>query len=320
MRKAIVVALAGMAWFAAAQAQTYPSRPITVVVPYSPGTGIDIVARTIGPKLSERWDQPVVVENRPGASGNIGADLVAKAQPNGYTMMVTVITFAMTPSLYKNIPYDPIKDFTPVAEVATGSMALAVNPSVLPVNSLKELIAQAKADPGKLNYASPGNGTPQHLGMELLKQRLGIDIVHVPYKGAAGAVTDLIGGQVPIAYLPVHTAAPHVKSGKLRLLGIAGEKRSVFAPDTPSFKEIGFADMDIELWYGVFGPAGLPREIVQRWNQELASILGLPEVKESMLKQGLVAAYGKPEELAALVKTDVARWKEVVRKAGIKPD
>jgi tripartite-type tricarboxylate transporter receptor subunit TctC len=303
-----------------AAAQSYPSRPITLVVPYSPGTGIDIVARTIGPKITERWGQPVVIDNKPGNSGNIGAHAVANARPDGHTLMVTVITFAMTPALTKTLPYDPINDFTPIAEVATGAMALAVNPTKLAVTSVAELIAYAKSHPAQLNYASPGNGTPQHLAVELFKQRQGVDIVHVPYKGAAGAMTDLIGGQVELAYLPVHTALPHAQSGKLRILAVAGDKRSVLAPDAPSFKELGFDNMDIELWYGIFGPAKLPLEITDKWQRELTAVLALPDVKEGLMRQGLVPMFAPSAELGALMKADVARWRTVVDRAGIQPD
>jgi tripartite-type tricarboxylate transporter receptor subunit TctC len=234
--------------------------------------------------------------------------------------MTTVVTFAMTPALTRALPYDPIKDFTPIAEVATGSMALAVNPAKLPVKSLAELIAAARERPGKLNYASPGNGTPQHLGMELLKQRVDVDIVHVPYKGSAGMMQDLIGGQVEIAYLPVHTALPFVAAGKLRILGVASNKRSILAPDAPSFKELGYDNMDIELWYGIYGPAGLPSEIVAKWSGELAAALELKDVKDVLLTQGLTPSFAPAEALGALTRNEIARWRSVVEKAGIQPD
>jgi tripartite-type tricarboxylate transporter receptor subunit TctC len=301
-------------------AEPYPSRPITMIVPYTPGSGIDIVARTLGPKLTERWGQPIVVDNRPGNSGNIGAHAVATAPPTGYSLMTTVITFAMTPALTRQLPYDPVADFTPVAEVATGSLAFAVNPTKLPVKSLAELIAAAKAKPGQLNYASPGNGTPQHLGMELFKQRLGLDIVHVPYKGAAGAVSDLVGGQVEIALLPVHTALPFATTGQLRILAVAGDKRSILAPTAPSFRELGYDNMDIELWYGIFGPAKLPDDVVATWTRALADVLELADVKHGLMQQGLVPSFAPSGALAALVQTDVKRWRTVVEKAGIQPD
>ncbi len=305
---------------AAAQAESYPERPVTMIVPYTPGTGIDIVARTLGPKISERWGQAIVVDNRPGASGNIGAQAVAAAPPTGYTLMTTVVTFAMTPALSRQLPYDPIACFTPIAQVATGSMALAVNPAKLAVKTMPELVEAAKARPGTLNYASPGNGTPQHLGMELLKQRLGLDIVHVPYKGAAGAMNDLIAGQVELAYLPVHTALPFAADGRLRILAVAGNKRSILAPEQPSFKELGYDNMDIELWYGIFGPANLPAEVVRRWEGVIAGVLGLEDVKETLLKQGLAPSFASSTSMAATMASDVARWREVVEKAGIQPD
>lgn len=310
--------IAALAFPVLASAQAYPSRPITFVVPYTPGTGIDIIARTVGPKLSERWGQPVVVDNKPGASGNIGASMVAKAQPDGYTMMVTVNTFTMTPALYKSIPYDPVKDFTPVARATNGNIALVTNARALPVKTLDELVAASKKQ--KLNYSSPGNGTPQHLAMELLKQRLGIDILHVPYKGAAQALTDLLGGQVHLAVLPVHTALPHARAGKLNVIAVSGERRSVLAPDSPSFGELGLKNLDIDLYFWIAGPDGLPRDIVEKWNKELASILALPDVRETFLKQGMVPAHSSPEEIQKQIAADVERWKKFIAQTGIKAD
>ena len=301
-------------------AQTYPARPITLVVPYTPGTGIDIIARTLGPRITERWGQPVIVENKPGASGNLGADIVAKSNPNGYTMMVTVVTFAMVPAMTKNMPFDPAKDFTPIAEVATGSMALVVNPKVLPVSSLKELIDEARKHPGKLNFGSSGTGTPQHLGPELLKQGLGLDMVHVPYKGAAGQVTDLLAGQVDFAYLPVHTAMPFVQAGQLRVLGVASNRRSVLAPDAPSFKELGFDNLEMDLWFGIYGPAKLPPEIVRKWAELLPPVLEQPEVKDTWIKQGLVPFYAPSDDFGKLTRSELVKWKAVVEKAGIQPE
>jgi len=298
-------------------AQAYPGRPITLVVPYTPGTGIDIIARTVGPKLSERWGQPVVVENKPGASGNIGAAIVAKAAPDGYTMMVTVNTFTMTPALYSSLQYDPLKDFSSTGQVATGNLALVAHAS-LPAKNLQELAAAAKSRP--LSYSSPGNGTPQHLAMELLKRRLNVDILHVPYKGAAQALTDLLGGQVQLAVLPVHTALPHAKAGRLNVIAVSGESRSVLAPDSPSLAELGLKNLDIDLYYWIAGPAGLPREIVQKWNRELASILALAEVRDLLMKQGMVPAPSSPEAAARLIAADVERWKKFIAQTGIRAD
>ena len=316
MKRFLLLALALISFNAAAQ--PYPSRPITLVVPYTPGTGIDIIARTVGPRLSERWKEAVIVDNKPGASGNIGAAAVAKAPPDGYTLMVTVNTFTITPALYKSIPYDPVKDFAPVGRVANGNVALVVNAAALPVRNLEELKVAARER--KLNYSSPGNGTPQHLAVELLKQRLGIDILHVPYKGAAQALTDLLGGQVQLAVLPVHTALPHARAGKLTVIAVSGESRSVLAPDSPSFAELGLKNLDIDLYFWIAGPAGLPREIVQKWNREIASILSAPEVRETLMKQGMVPAPGSPEEISAQIRADVERWKKFIAETGITAD
>jgi tripartite-type tricarboxylate transporter receptor subunit TctC len=303
-----------------ARSQHYPTRPIRLVVPYTPGTGIDIIARTVGPRLSDRWGQPIVVENRPGASGNIGADTVAKAQPDGYTLMVTVNTFTITPALYQKLPYDPVKDFATVGRVATGNIALVVNPAVLPAKTLDELTAQVRARPGKVSYASPGSGTPQHLAVELLKQRLGIDMLHVPHKGAAGALTDLLGGQVQLMVLPVHTALPFAQAGKLNVIAVSGEGRSVLAPDSPSFAELGLKNLDIDLYFWIAAPAGAPGRVIEKWNREAASILGLADVRETLLKQGLVPSPSSPAEIAARISADIARWKKFVSETKITAD
>jgi tripartite-type tricarboxylate transporter receptor subunit TctC len=315
--RTLLAAVAALALALAAHAQTYPNRPITLVVPYTPGTGIDILARILSPKISERWGQPVVVDNRPGASGNIGAALVAKAPANGNTMMVAANTFTVTPALYSSLQYDPIKSFTPTVQVATGNLALVAHPS-LAVNNFQELTAAANSK--ELTYASPGSGTPQHLAMELLKQRLKVNILHVPYKGSAQAVTDLLGGQVQLAVLPVHTALPHAKAGRLKLIAVSGERRSLFAPDQPTFAELGLTNLDIDLYYFISGPAGLPREIVDKWNEEVTSILTLPEASEALMQQGMVAAPSTPEALSQLIANDVQRWKTFVAETGIKAD
>ncbi len=304
----------------ATHAQAWPQRPVTLVVPYAPGTGIDIIARTLSPKLAERLGQGVIVDNKPGASGNLGADFVAKAQPNGHTLMITVNTFVITPALYKNLPYDPVNDFTVMGKLATGNLALVVNPTVLPVKTLDELVAWVKARPGKVNYGTPGNGTPQHLGIELMKQRLGLDIVHVPYKNAQAANTDLIGGQVQLAVLPVHTALPFAKAGRLNVIAVSGESRSVLAPDQPSFAEVNLKNLDIDLYYWIAGPANTPREITARINREVAAILALPEVRETLLKQGLIPSTSTPEEISGRIRDDIGRWKKFISDARITAD
>jgi len=309
---------------AAALAQTaapYPSRAITLVVPYTPGSGIDILARVIAPKLNRKWGEPVVVDNRPGASGIIGADAVAKAAPDGYTLMVTVNSFTMAPPLYRNMPYDPVADFTPIAKIAIASYAFAVNPAALPVRDFQEFVAAARAKPGELNYGSPGNGTAFHLAMELMKQHLGLQIVHVPYKGLSGAMTDLLGGRVQMMFATVHALLPSQKAGKLKFLAVTGHRRSPLAPDAPTFRERGFDFMDdIDGWYAVMGPARLPRDIVAKLNGELRAIMFQADVREQLTNQGLVPVASTPEELAALIKADLPRWAKVVAEAKISAD
>ncbi|HEY4371925.1 MAG TPA: tripartite tricarboxylate transporter substrate binding protein [Burkholderiales bacterium] len=300
-------------------AQAYPSRPITFVVPYSPGTGIDIVARTVGPRLSQKLGQTIVVDNRPGASGNIGADFVAKAKPDGYTVMVNVNTFTITPSLYKNVPYDPVKDFATITEAARGNISLVAFPGT-GVKTLPEFVAKAKAEPGKLTYSSPGSGTPQHLAMEVLKQRLGLNIQHIPYKGAAGATTDLLGGQVQFSILPVHTALPHARAGKLNLIAVSGEKRTPLAPDVPTFGELGQKNLGLDLYFWFAAPAGTPPDVVATLNRDIGAILAMPEVRETMMKQGMVPEASTPEHIADEIKSDLARWKKFIAETHITAD
>jgi tripartite-type tricarboxylate transporter receptor subunit TctC len=302
--------------FAFAQA-TYPSRAVSIIVPFSPGTGIDILARALGERLSARWNEPVVVENKPGASGNIGAEAAAHASPDGYTVLMTATSFATNVPLAKRLPYDPQKSFTPVALVATGTLALVV-PESSAAKSVREFVQLAKSQPGKLNYASTGNGTVQHLSMELLKQALGIDLVHVPYKANAGAITDVAGGHVDAMITPVHTAGPLVRQNRLRMLAVlSGERSSVF-PAVPTLKEQGLPDLEVEVWYAMFVPAGTPAPIVHKLNADLNA--ALPEISEPLAGQGLSPVGGSPEKLTAFLKNELARWPKVVNAAGIKAD
>lgn len=321
--RGFALALAAALTFAAfpcAHAQDrYPSRPIRVIVPFTAGTGIDILARTIGQKLSERLKAPVVVENRAGASGNIGTEAVAKAPADGYTLLMTASTIVQNAALSRSVPYDPVRGFTPIGLTAIGSLALALHPSVAS-KTVAEFAALAKAQPGRLNYASPGSGTPHHLAMELLKLKFSIDVVHVPYKGTAGAITDLLAGQVQSMFVPVHVALPHAHAGKLRLLAAGGSRRSPVTPELPSLAEEGVRDIDVDIWYALFAPAGLGREQVTLLNGEIAAILALPDVRENLQKQGLNPVTGSPEDLARLVETDLERWTRVVRAAGIRAD
>jgi len=302
-------------------AQAFPARPVTLVVPFSPGTGIDILARVIGPKLAEKWGQPVVVDNKPGASGNIGTDFVAKSPPDGYTLMVTVNTFSITPSLIKNTPYDVVRDFSPISKIATASYCFAVNPKVFPASNMNEAIALIRKNPGKYFFASPGNGTPHHVGMELIKLRLGLELTHVPYKGFAGAMQDLVGGQVHMMFTLVHSAIPQVHAGRIRILGVTGAKRSPQFPEAPTFREQGIDFMDdVDAWYAVLGPAKLAPELVQKLNADVNAVMALADVKDNLLKQGLIPATSTPETLAALVRSDEARWAKVIADAKITAD
>ena len=323
MLRGFALALAAALTLAALPAvhaqERYPSRPIRMIVPFTAGTGIDILARVIGQKLSERLKVPVVVENRAGASGNIGTEAVSKSPADGYTLLMTASTIVQNAALSRSVPYDPVRGFTPIGLAAIGNMALVVHPSV-PAKSVAELVALAKAQPGRLNYASPGNGTPHHLAMELFKLNFGIDITHVPYKGTAGAVTDLLGGQVQAMFLPVHVALPQARSGKLRILAAGGSRRSPVTPDLPSLAEEGVRDIDVDIWYALFAPAGLPREMVSLLNAEMVAILAQSEVRDNLQKQGLNPVTGTPEQLARLVETDLERWTRVVRAARISSD
>jgi tripartite-type tricarboxylate transporter receptor subunit TctC len=303
---------------AAGQA-TYPNRPIRIIVPYTPGTGIDILARLIGQKLGEKFAVAVVVDNRPGASGNIGTEAASKATPDGYTLLATASTLVTNVAVQKSVPYDPVKGFTPIGPTAIGNLALVVNPSV-PAHSVKELVALAKAKPGELNYASPGSGTPHHLAAELFKLHFSVNITHVPYKGTAGAVTDLLGGQVQVMFLPVHVALPLVQSGKLRMLAAGGSHRSPVTPDVPSLADEGVTDIDVDIWYAFLGPPGLAREQVALLNTQVNAILRDPEVRDSLLKQGLNPLPGSPEDLSKMIATDLERWTAVVRAAKIEAD
>jgi len=274
-----------------AAAQAFPNRPVTLVVPFSPGTGIDILARVIAPKLAEKWNQAVVVENKAGASGNIGTDFVAKSPADGYTLMVTVNTFTITPSLIKNTPYDIEHDFSPISEIATATYCFDVNPKVFPASNMKEAIDLIRKNPGKYFFASPGNGTPHHIGMELMKLRLGLNVTHVPYKGFAGAMQDLIGGQVQMMFTLVHSSIPHARAGRIRILGVTGKERSPQFPEAPTFREQGIGFMeDVDAWYAVIGPAKLEPELVAKLNADVNAVMALPDVRETLVKQGLIPA------------------------------
>jgi tripartite-type tricarboxylate transporter receptor subunit TctC len=309
--------LATLAGVAAAQ-EPWPSRAVRVVVPYTPGTGADILARVLGPKLGERWKAAVVTDNKPGATGNIGADFAAKSPPDGYTLLLTATSFTTNPAL-KPAPFDPVKDFAPIALLATGALGVYINPDV-PAKNMREFVSLVRSQPGKLYYSSPGNGGPQHLAMELLKLETGMDIVHVPYKGAAGAISDLVGGHVQAMISALQTVAPHVQSGRLRMLAVMSGQRAEAFPDVPTLKEAGLPELEVETWYAMFAPAGTPSAIVARVNRDVNELLREADVREVLAKQGLEPAGGTPEALGARVKRELASWTRVVKAAGIKAD
>ena len=298
-----------------AQAQQWPTKTVTIVVPFTPGTGADLIARALQPKLAERLGQAVVVDNKAGASGAIGTELVATAAPDGYTVLFTATSHGTVPAL-KKVPYDPVRSFAPIALTATSAMALVVGPKV-PADSEKDFVALAKKQPGALYYSSPGNGSIQHLTMELIKQEEGIDLEHVPYKGSSGATTDLIGGQVQATVAALQTMAPFVKTGRLKMLAVLSEERSSAFPDVPTMRELGHKDLVVDTWYGLFAPANTPPEVVARLNAEVNALLKLPEIRESLARQGLTAVTDKPERLEQLVASELRRWNRVVAKAKI---
>jgi tripartite-type tricarboxylate transporter receptor subunit TctC len=317
--KTILTAFAAFCISAAAFAQDYPTRPVHIIVPYTPGTGADILARLLGPKLGERWKVGVPTENKPGATGNIGADFVAKAAPDGYTVLFVATSFGTTPALQKSLPFDPVKSFEPVALVATSGLVVVTNPQV-PASSMKEFIALAKRRPGKMHYSSPGNGGPQHLAMELIKLETGMDIVHVPYKGAAGALADVVGGHVEATIAAVQTAHPHVQSGRLRALALMSAERSPAYPDVPTMKEQGLRDLEVETWYGAFVPAATPAAVIRKVNSDINAVLKDAQIREAIEKQGMTPVGGTPQRLGDLVKNELPRWNRVVSAAGIKAD
>ena len=311
------VAIAALLACAVVHAQTYPSRPVRLLVPSTPGGSVDTLARAIGAKLSEKWGQQVVVDNRAGAGGVIAGETTAKAVPDGYTLlMCTISACATNVSLHKNLPYDPVRDFAPVTLVATQNLMLLVNPSV-PATSVKELIAVAKANPGKYSFASAGNGTGSHLSGELLKLLAGIDLLHVPYKGVAPALVDTVAGQVSMNIPSILSAMPQWKSGKLRALAVTGAKRSPVAPELPTMMEAGVKGYESATWYGVLAPSRTPRDIVNKVNADIVAILKQPEVGDRMLKEGAEPVGNSPDAFAAYMKSEIAKWGKVIRAAKI---
>ncbi|MBC7779782.1 MAG: tripartite tricarboxylate transporter substrate binding protein [Proteobacteria bacterium] len=298
---------------------TYPNRTIRMVLPFPPGGATDVMARKLGQKMSERWGQQVVIDNRAGAGGNIAAEIVAKAVPDGYTLLFAASAqLAVNPALYAKLPFDPVKSFAPISLVGAVPNILVAHPS-LPVRSLKEFIAFARARPGQLNYATAGSGSTAHLSAELLKIETGIDIVHVPYRGAAPAVTDVLGGQVPLMVVSTPSVIGHVKVGKLRALGVTGARRSHAAPDVPTFAET-LPGFESSAWYGMLAPNGASPDIVARLHEETVNILRMADVKELFAAQGIEIIGSTPSEFASYIESELAKWAIVVRKSNAKVD
>ena len=318
----VLIGVAVSCWAAAPGAQVpavFPQRNVHIVVPYTPGTGADIAARALGPKLAERWKVGVIVDNRPGATGTIGTDYVARAAPDGHIVLMTATSFTTVPALSPKLPFDPIKSFTPIIQIAASELSFVVHPA-LPVRSMREFIQLAQRRPGQLHYSSPGNGGPQHLTAELIKLETGIDIVHVPYKGAAGAVTDLMAGTVQAMVSAVQTIAPQVRAGKLRVLATMGKGRSEAFPQVPTMKELGLPNLEVETWYGSFAPAGAPAPVVTKFNADFNAALQQSDMRELFARQGLNVVGGSPEHFGVKVAGELARWARVVRSAKIKAD
>jgi tripartite-type tricarboxylate transporter receptor subunit TctC len=317
--KRLIAAVALAACAGVVLAQPYPVRPIRLIVGFTPGGGVDINARMLAPRLSEYLGQQVIVENRPGAGTNIASEHVAKSAPDGYTLLINTPAVAINMALYRNLPYDTLRDFVPVSVFSESPNVLVVN-AKLAAHNVKELIAMARSAPGKLNYSSAGVGTTQHLAGELLKLRTGTFIVHIPYKGTAPSLTALIAGEVDLSFANIPSIQAHVKSGRLRALAVTASKRDPQLPDVPTMQEAGLEGVEVVVWYGVLAPAGTPREIVQKLADGIQRATREPDLRKRMLEQGAAPVGNTPEEFSRLLKEEVARWAEVVKVSGARAD
>jgi tripartite-type tricarboxylate transporter receptor subunit TctC len=315
----VVAALTAVAFSAVVHAQAFPSKPLRLVVPFPPGAGTDMFARVLAHKLSESLGQPVMVDNRPGGGAIIGTDIVAKSAPDGYTLLLSTTSHAINPSVYSKLPYDTLRDFATVTQVATVPIVLVVHPS-LPVTTAQELVAFARSRPGELNVGSSGSGTVFHLAAELLKSTAGIDMVHVPFKGGSPALAALLANQVNVLFETSLTVGPQAKAGKLRPLALGGWKRSSAMPELPTMAESGFPGFSAENWYGVYVPAGTPREIVKRLNRDIVNALGQPDVRERFASQGAELIGNTPEQHEEFLKAEMAKWARIARLADAHAD
>lgn len=312
-------ALAVALFAAAAQPQEYPAKPIRVVVPFPPGGGTDLMARTVVQRLGESLGATVIIDNRGGAGGTIGTDFVARSSPDGYTLVVVSGAHAINPSLYPKLQYDSVRDFAPVTMLTSGPGLLVLHPSV-PARTVKEFIALAKSRPGQLHFASAGIGTPPHLAGELFKTMTGVDIVHVPYKGNGPAYTDLIGGHVSVMFPTIPTAIPHVRAGKLRALAVTTRQRTAIAPELPTLSESGVPGYEVSSWYGLLAPAGTPAAVISTLQREVVKVLRSPDISEKLMAQGLDIVGNTPEEFAGVIKSEIAKWAGIVKASGARVD
>ncbi len=300
-------------------AQVYPAKPVRMIAASSPGSAVDIVARIVAQKLGEQLGQQVVIDNRAGAGGNLGAELAAKAAPDGYTLFMGTPAHAINTGLYRKLNYDLTRDFTPVSQVTSGQYVVIVHPS-LPVKSIKELIALARAKPGQLNYASAGSGNATHLAGELFSSATRVKLVHVPYKGSGPALTDVVGGQVQLMFCNLTAALPQVKTGRVRALAVTGKSRATAAPELPTMVEAGVPGYTVTSWFGVLVPAATPRELVMRLNADLARTMSAPDIRDRLAGEGAEPTTGTPEQFAAFIRTEITQWTKVIKDAGIVPE
>ncbi|HZM45690.1 MAG TPA: tripartite tricarboxylate transporter substrate binding protein [Burkholderiales bacterium] len=317
----LLLPLVAVAWSGAASAADYPSRPLRLVVSFPPGGSADFQARILGTKLSEQLGQQFIIDNRPGGSGVVALETVAKSAPNGYTLLLGPMSgLTMNPAIFSKLPYDSVRDFVPISLTSRVTLALAASPS-LPANSVKELIALAKASPGKLTYGSTGIGNVTHLAGEMLKSTAGIDLVHVPYKGAGPQLIDVMSGNVSIGFTSLTGAIPHVRAGKLKGLVVTSKQRHSAAPDIPTVAEVGMPDIEICTgWFGILAPARTPKAVVSRLNSEIMRVINTPETQQRFLGQGLDPATSTPEEFSALIKSDLVRWAKIIKDAGVRAE
>jgi tripartite-type tricarboxylate transporter receptor subunit TctC len=318
--RALALGLAAAVGAGGAMAQAFPTKPVRIIVPQTPGGASDALARVIGQKLAERWAQPVLVENKPGAGGNVGTDYVAKSPADGYTLLMSYVgTQAINGSVYKSLTYDPYKDFAPVATLATVPFALVVNQN-LPVKSAGELIAYAKAHPGAVNFGSAGNGSLNHLLGEMVNMNQGVKLVHVPYKGAAGALTDTIGGQIQMTFTSLPSVVGHIRSDKVRALAVTGAKRSATFPNLPTFSEAGIGGLELSPWFGLLAPAGTPEPIVRKMNADIADLLRDKDVVEKFAAIGADPYITQPDQFGRILQDDIHKWAQVVKASGARID